>query len=98
MNDETLDITDLSKEELIRLVGVFMGDVLVHYGMWFAETVHSQGIETALRMDDRILSTYFSRALARIGPHFGIQMDGDVPRVLSSKSREELLLLIADIA
>jgi len=35
MNRKILDITDLSKEELIRLVGVFLGDVLVHYGMWF---------------------------------------------------------------
>ena len=55
MNAKMLDINDLSKEELIRLVGVFMGDVLVHHGMWFAEGVHSQGIEIALKKDETVL-------------------------------------------
>ena len=99
MNDKRLDITDLSKEELIRLVGIFMGDVLVHYGMWLTEVVHSLGVDTAIKLDQSVLPQYYSRAAARLTPHFGIEMEGNVPRVLASKTREELLLLlIADIA
>jgi len=98
MNNKPLHITDLSREELIRLVGIFMGDVLIHYGMWFSEIVHREGIETAVKLDENVLRTYYSRAAERLATHFGIDMDGGVPRVLANKSREELLLLIADIA
>ncbi len=96
--DKPLEVTDLAREELLRLVGIFMGDLLVHYGMWFTETVRHHGIEIALDMEAQVLRTYFPGALKRLAPHFGIEMGGDIPQVLASKSREELLLLIADIA
>lgn len=93
-----MDITELPKEELLRLVGVFLGDVLVHYGMWFTETLHTLGPEEALKREDLVLRRYAPLALDRLAPHFGIELDNGVPRLLLEKSREDLLLLIADIA
>ncbi|MBM3298785.1 MAG: cytosolic protein [Deltaproteobacteria bacterium] len=96
--DRPLEITDLSREDLIHMVGIFISDVFVHYGMWFTETVHSQGIEKALELDDQVLGPYFQLAASRLAQHFGIEMDGSVPKALTTKTREELLILLAEVA
>jgi hypothetical protein len=93
-----LDYTELPTEELLRLVGIFFGYVLVNYGMWFSEAVHHHGAETAVKLESEVLQKYFPLAAKRLAPHFGIEMEGSVPRVLTSKSRDELLLLLKDIA
>jgi len=98
MDRRALESTDMSKDQLIQLVGMFMGDVLVHYGMWFTEVVHRGGIATALELESQVLQQYLPLAASRLASHFGLEMDGALPRVLANKSREELLLLIADIA
>ena len=92
------EMTDLTRDELLKMVGVFAGDLFVHYGMWFTETVHNQGIEKAVELENRVLKNYFPLAAQRLAHHFGVEMDGNIPRVLASKSREELLLLLQDIA
>ena len=97
-NNPVVEFSDLEKEDLIRMVGIFVGDLLVHYGMWFTETVRSQGIKTALELDHEVLNTYYPLAAKRLAGHLGIEMDGDVPKVLKNKSREELLALLSDIA
>lgn len=92
------ELTDLDRDDLLRMVGTFFGDLFVHYGMWFTETVRHQGIEKALEMERQVLERYFPLAAQRLAPHLGIEMDGNVPRVLASKSRQELLLLLTEIA
>ncbi len=52
------DITDFSKDELVRLVGMFLGDLLVHYGMWFTETLRYHDAETALKLENEVLRRY----------------------------------------
>lgn len=96
--DTPMFITDLPKEELLKMVGIFMGDLLVHYGMWFTESVNRLGVEKALELESGVLSRYFPLAAERLCPYFGIDMEGGVPKVLASKSREDLLLLLGDIA
>jgi hypothetical protein len=95
---KAMDITELPKDELLRLVGIFLGDVLVHYGMWFTETLHTLGSEEALKREREVLNAYAPLALNRLAPHFGIELEDGIPRALLEKSREDLLLLIADIA
>lgn len=95
---KSCDLTDLSGEEILRLIGIYMGDVLVHYGMWFTETVRRYGLEAALELEKEVLSRYFPLALKRLAPHFGIETDGHIPKALISKSKEDLLLLVADIS
>jgi hypothetical protein len=99
MDDSTrIELTELPQEDLLRMVGTFLGDVLVHYGMWFTEAVHGVGAEKALELESRVLPTYAAVVLQRLAPHLGIELENGIPRVLAEKSREELLLLIADIA
>lgn len=93
-----IDITDRSHSDLCQLVAIFLGDVLVHYGMWFTEACHRVGSEQALELERDVLARYADLALQRLGPHFGIDPAMGVQQHLASKSREDLLLLIADIA
>lgn len=92
------EFTDLNRDELLKMVSVYLGDVFVHYGMWFTETVHSLGIKKALELENQVLKRYFPLAAQRLAHHFGLEMDGDMPRVLASKSKEELLLLLGDLS
>ncbi|HMK34322.1 MAG TPA: DUF6125 family protein [Desulfomonilaceae bacterium] len=92
------DVTELSREGLLEMVSLLLGDVLVHYGMWFTETVKHMGVRTALEREKEVLKQYYPLAANRLAPHFGIEMTDGLPTALASKSREELLLLIADIA
>jgi hypothetical protein len=98
MDPKTSDPANMTKDELIRVAGMFFEDVLVHYGLWFSEAVRQSGIEAALALESRVMERYFPLAAARIAPHLGLEMDGNIPKVLASKSKEELLLLVADIA
>ena len=88
-----LDFNEMPTEELLRLVGTFFGYLLVHYGMWFTGVVNQHGVEKAVQLERDVLQKYFPLAAKRLAPHLGIEMDGAVPRVLASKSREELLAL-----
>lgn len=96
--DKSMDITDLPREEVLQMVMIFLGDAFVHYGMWFAETFHRLGPEKTLELEKVVLSQYAPAALKRLAPHFGIEMENGIPRVLAEKSKEELLQLAADIA
>ena len=93
-----VEITDLSKEDLLHMVGIFLGDVLVHYGMWFTETLHALGEEKALEFDGSVLPKYGASMLQRFAPHFGIELENGIPRVLAEKSREDLMLLLGDLS
>jgi hypothetical protein len=98
LDERSLETTELSKEDLIGLVGLYLGELFVHYGLWFAETVRHHGTEKALGLEEEVLDQYVPRALQRLAPHFGIEMEGKLPRALAAKSKEDLLLLIGDIA
>jgi len=93
-----VEITDLSKEELIRMVGVFFGNVVVHHGMWLTETAQSLGIEKAVALEHEVMRSYALVAAQMLAPHFNIEMQGVVPQALAEKSREELILLVGDVA
>jgi hypothetical protein len=95
---EHKDISDFSREELLRLAALYFGEVLVHYGLWFSETAHAYGADMALNKEDETIRRYFAPALKRLAPHLGIELEGDLPKAVASKSKEELLLMIGDIA
>lgn len=69
---EASEIEDLSREDLTEPVGILVGKTLVHYGMWFARTVHHHNLETALEAEWKVLQRYGPTALRRPAPHFGM--------------------------
>lgn len=97
VEDNTEGIHDLSKSDLIRLAGIFLGEALAHYGLWYAQAVHHLSLEEANAAESEVLKKYAPVALRRLAPHFGIPLEGSVPRILFDKNREELIELIEDI-
>lgn len=96
--DKPVEIHELPKEDLLQMVGIFLGDVLVHYGMWFTESLRALGPEKALEFDGSVLPRYGETILQRFAPHLGIELQNGIPRVLAEKSREELMILLGDLA
>lgn len=93
-----VEINELSKEDLLEMIRIFVGDVLVHYGMWFTETLNALGPDKALEFDRSVLPRYAASIMQRFAPHLGLELKNGMPRVLEEKSREELILMIGDLA
>lgn len=92
------NIEDLPTDDIIRLIGIYAGEALVHYGLWFANTVHGNDMCTALDAEAVVLEKYGSAALKRLAPHFGLQLTDHIPTMIKEKTREELVALLQDIA
>ncbi len=93
-----MEINELSKEDLTKLAGLFLGETFVHYGLWFSLSAQNMGVEDAVQLENLVIRKYFPRMLKRLAPHFRVKMDGPLPTLLKEKSREELILLIQDTA
>ncbi|MEW6348781.1 MAG: DUF6125 family protein [Thermodesulfobacteriota bacterium] len=91
------EIEDLSKDDLLRLVGTALGEVLLHYGLWFAETARFRGVETAVEKEHRVLEKYVDTVIKRLGPHLGLTTENGIPRALLEKSEKELREMLVDI-
>ena len=95
---KSYDVADLPEDELRTLIGTFFGHIIMHYGMWFTEASMKLGAAKALEFEHSIAQRHFKMALTRLAPHFNIEIKDGIPEVLLKKSREELLLLLGDIA
>ncbi len=95
---ESREVTQLSKEELLSLMGVYLNETFIHYGMWFTETARRNGVESALELENRVIGPYAKAVIKRLAYHLGIEIKNDIPASFLTKSREELLMLIADIS
>ena len=95
---KSFEASDLSKEQLIELIGLYSGEVLAHYGMWLAETARRIGPQNALQVEAKAVEKFFASVGARLYPLFGIPVKDGLPVALLNKSREELLICIGEIA
>jgi hypothetical protein len=92
------DLTELSKDELLEVVHLMFGSILVHYGMWFTHAVSQCGVDSTLKIDDKVLPTYTKIMLKRLAPHLGLTLQGDDLAVLCDKGEEDLIAMIRDMA
>ena len=95
---DSCELANLEKDELIRIVGMFFGHVVTHYGLWFGQAVSRLGVQEALCLEDSVAQRHFQSMMARLAPHFNIDVRDGIPTLLFEKSSEDLLLLIKDIA
>ncbi len=95
---KSFEANDLTNEQLIQLIGLYLGEVLAHYGLWFAETARNVGAPNALEMESKAIDKFFPSIGARLYPLFGIPTKDGLPLALLNKSREELLICIGEIA
>ena len=91
-------ILDLNRDELLELIRLFMGNVLVHYGMWFTECVHQFGCEQTLELERKAFYRYAPLAMKKLMPHLKSDKSTDMAHPLSQKNHDELVGLIKDLA
>jgi len=90
--------SDLTRKELIRLATLFAGNVLVHYGMWFTETVNKLGLQETLNLESRAFQKYYPLAIKKLGPHLKKHEPKDLDIAVSKESETEIIALIQDLA
>lgn len=98
LQDKAHEIVDLRNDELRQVIGMFLGHVITHYGIWFTQAALNLGVSEALVAEQDVVQRHFQSAMTRLAPHFNIETRNGIPAILFEKSREELLLLISDIA
>jgi len=64
-------LQDLSREEILNLLSILAGNVLMHYGIWFSETVRKLGLDEAVELEQQAFEKYGPIALQRVQPFLG---------------------------
>lgn len=89
--EEILRPEDLSKEELARFVLDIFHRIAVHHALWFREVEHQMGMQKALKVLGEARKNSYAVQMKRLSRLFGFEMQGDIPKPLLERSREELL-------
>lgn len=71
-----LNLDDLSREDLIKLIDIYAKNWLAHDGSWFLALEERYGLETAIEMDARSWERFSPIEAKRIMQAFGIPEHG----------------------
>ncbi len=71
-----MNLEDLTREELIRLIEIYAKNWLAHDGCWFLAVEEKYGIDTAIELDARSWSCFSPVEARRIMQAFGIEDQG----------------------
>ena len=94
-----INLDDLSREDLLRLLDVYAKNWLAHDGCWFLALEERFGIETAIEMDIRSWERFAAAEARRIMEAFGIPENGGLAaleqalgyRLYARLNRQEVL-------
>ena len=87
-------LEDLTHAELLQFVNDVVRRTVLHYGIWFNETVHQLGLEEALKAEENVARIIFPIMTKRICTALGIELKGGVPAPLFDMPREKLVGLV----
>jgi len=98
-----MDLEELSKEELIRLISDSLRAVVTHYGLWFRETEHQLAdLDKAIEIEDEVWENVLTSLFRRVAGRLGINLRKvgrlEIPEPIYEMSKEELTKLWDDIA
>ncbi|MGI6656025.1 MAG: DUF6125 family protein [Desulfobulbus sp.] len=83
------------RDLLVRIAIDGLHRIIVHYGMWLAETAHQVGMDRAMEIESEVWEASLANQVKRLGAtlDFPVTADG-LPAVLADLSREQLTALI----
>ena len=88
-------VAELSREELIGFLLETFHRTLVHYGLWFHETLWQTDTATAVELEDQVFRSSFAIQMRRLAKILGFAVDErGVPQHLKELSRQQLLELV----
>ncbi len=74
-----INIDDLSREDLLKLLDIYAKNWLAHDGCWFLALEEKFGLETAIEMDTRSWEQFSPIEARRIMQAFDIPENGGLP-------------------
>ncbi|MCF8031984.1 MAG: DUF6125 family protein [Desulfarculaceae bacterium] len=87
-------VRELDHDDLIWFVLETFHRNLIHYGLWFREVEHQNGLQEALAADAAVFRTGMAYEMKRLGKILGFEVDKDgVPMRLRQMSQDELMEL-----
>lgn len=94
MNQPAQDVQQLDKEALLGFVVDIFHRTLIHYGLWFRETEHNLGFESALALEDRVFRASMANQMKRLGKLLGFAVDeAGIPQALRDLTEAQLIEL-----
>lgn len=91
-------IANLPTEDLSRFTSIALGHLLIHYGLWFAETASQLNPDKAEEVEETVRHRYWPAAVKRLGPHLAPATGLGEENFSSPANRPRLLELIQDAA
>jgi hypothetical protein len=85
---------DLTQIELAHYAADVLRRTVLHYGIWFNEVVHQLGLEEAIRLEEKVSSSFFPIATNRLSKTLGFETQDGLPLWLVNMEKEKLIGLI----
>ncbi len=89
---------DLAEAELIQFILDGFRRSLIHYGCWFREVDYQLGTERAVQVEKEAGDQAWSIILNRLSKILGFEIEGGVPKALTTMSKEELIKVLDGVA
>jgi hypothetical protein len=84
----------LGQVELARYAVDALRRTMLHYGIWFNEVVHQLGLHEAIRLEEKVFSSYLPLAMSRLSRTLGFETQNGLPLWLVNMEKESLVNLI----
>jgi hypothetical protein len=98
MTENVENISDLSREQIARLVLDMFHRIVIHYGLWFTEVRHQMGMEKALHTLNTVFDQSLGVQLERLSKIFGFELKNSIPQPLLNMSKDSLISLLDSVA
>ncbi|MGE4296668.1 MAG: DUF6125 family protein [Desulfovibrionaceae bacterium] len=89
---------EMDTKALLGLIADGVRQTALHYGLWFAETVHHCGLEKALEAEKTAGDAIFPLYMKRLSKILGFELEGDLPKALAGLDREDVARLAEGVA
>ena len=102
MNQKSLTPNKLlqqaDEEILVLLIMDALRRIIVHHGLWLAETEHQFGLEKALEIESEVWQASLANQMQRLGKYLDFEVENGIPTILKKLPRQTLAGLIEKIA
>jgi len=94
MTSDQLDVSELSREELMAFALDTFRRTIAHYGMWLREVEYQLGMERAEEVEQAVFPSSLAIQMKRLSKIFGFELDENgLPKKFGELSKEQLLEL-----
>lgn len=98
MKDAPPAFLDLPRQDKNRLMTDMMFRMIMHYGFWFAEVRHQLGMDSALKMMDKVVPKARDIVMARMADILGFELKDGLPKAVADMDEDTMDALLKGLA